>query len=120
VTSIALSSGLSAALPAGNVVLATKENPPAHYEIFTTSGASKGANSIPITGEVSGNGAYAFPSGSQIQSDYAGPWDCGNFANYAAANGLEGVMIWDLQEEAALHGGQFPCFAQVAPYVGSP
>jgi chitinase len=119
VTSIALASQLSAALPAGNVVLATKENPPSHYEIFTTSGAAKGATAIPITGEVSGSGAYTFPSGSQIQSDYAGPWDCGNFAAYATATGLGGVMIWDLQEEAAEHNGQFPCFAQVAPYVGS-
>ncbi len=120
VTSIALASQLAAALPAGNVVLASKEDPPSHYEIFSTSGAAKGATSIPITGEVSGSGAYTFPSGSEIQSDYAGPWDCGNFAAYAAATGLEGVMIWDLQEEAAEHNGQFPCFAQVAPYVGSP
>jgi hypothetical protein len=120
VTSISLASQLSAALPAGNVVLASKEDPPSHYEIFTTSGAAKGARSIPITGEVSGSGSYTFPSGSEIQSDYAGPWDCGNFAAYATATGLGGVMIWDLQEEAAAHNGQFPCFAQVAPYVGSP
>jgi hypothetical protein len=119
VTSISLASQLSAALPAGNVVLASTEDPPSHYEIFITSGAAKGATSIPVTGEVSGSGAYTFPSGSEIQSDYAGPWDCGNFAAYAAATGLGGVMIWDLQEEAAEHNGQFPCFAQVAPYVGS-
>jgi hypothetical protein len=119
VSSIPLSSGLSAALPAGNVVLATGENPPAHYEIFTTSGAAQGATSIPITGSVSGSGAYDFAVGSELQSDYAGPWDCGNFARYAASTGLEGVMIWDLQEEAAEHNGQFPCFAQVAPYVAA-
>jgi hypothetical protein len=118
-TSIPLASQLSAALPAGNVVLASKEDPPLHDEILTTPGAAKGATSIPITGEISGSGAYTFPSGSEIQSDYAGPWDCGNFAAYAAANGLGGVMIWDLQEEAAEHNGQFPCFTQVAPYVGS-
>ena len=52
-----------------------------------------------------------------MQNAYAGPWDCGNFARYAQANGLEGVMIWDLQEEAGQHGGQFPCFTQAAPYV---
>ena len=120
VSALTLSSGLSAALPAGNVVLASGEDPPAHYEIFTTSGAAQGATSIPITGEVSGSGAYVFPSGSEVQSDNAGPWDCGNFAGYAASAGLEGVMIWDLQEDAAEHGGQFPCFAQVAPYVVSP
>jgi hypothetical protein len=119
VTSIPLSSGLSTALPAGNLVLASTGNPPAHYEIFATSGAAEGATAIPITGEVVGSGAYTFASRSAVQSDYAGPWDCGNFAGYAAANGLEGVMIWDLQEEAQEHGGQFPCFAQVAPYVGS-
>jgi hypothetical protein len=120
VSSISLSSGLSSALPAGNVVLATGEDPPTHYEIFSTSGAAQGATSIPITGEVSGSGAYLFGAGSEVQSDYAGPWDCGNFARYAASAGLEGVMIWDLQEEAVEHGGQFPCFAQVAPYVMSP
>jgi hypothetical protein len=119
VSSISLSSALSSALPAGNVVLASGENPPAHWEIFTTPGAAQGATSIPVTGSVSGNGAFAFPSGSDVQSDYAGPWDCGNFAGYAAAKGLEGVMIWDLQEEASEHGGLFPCFAQVAPYVGA-
>jgi hypothetical protein len=120
VSSIALSSGLSAALPAGNVVLSSGENPPAHYEIFTTPGAARGATAIPISGTLSGSGGYAFPSGSDIQSDYSGPWDCANFAQYAASTGLEGVMIWDLQEEAAEHKGQFPCFAQVAPYVRSP
>jgi hypothetical protein len=119
VSSIPLSSRLSAALPAGNVVLSSGGNPPAHYEVFTTPGAARGATTIPISGTVSGSGGYAFPSGSKIQSDYSGPWDCANFAQYAASTGLEGVMIWDLQEEAAEHKGQFPCFAQVAPYVGS-
>ncbi len=120
VKSIPLSSGLSAALPAGKVVLSSGENPPAHYEIFTTPGAAQGATTVPISGTVSGSGGYAFPSGSEVQSDYSGPWDCANIAQYAASAGLEGVMIWDLQEEAAEHNGQFPCFAQVAPYVGSP
>jgi hypothetical protein len=119
-SSIPLSSGLSAALPAGNVVLSSGGNPPAHDEVFTTPGANKGATTIPISGTVSGSGGYAFPSGSKIQSDYSGPWDCANFAQYAASTGLEGVMIWDLQEEAAEHNGQFPCFDQVAPFIGSP
>jgi hypothetical protein len=119
VTAISLSSGLSTALPAGQVVLASTEDPPAHYEILTTSGAAQGATSIPITGSVSGSGSFVFGAGSDVQSDYAGPWDCGNFARYAMADGLEGVMIWDLQEEASEHAGQFPCFTQVAPYVAS-
>ena len=119
-TAIALSSKLSAALPAGNVVLADKRDPSAHFAILTTPGAAQGAMSIPITREVSGSGASTFGSGAAVQSDYAGPWDCGNFAQYAASNGLDGVMIWDLQEEAQEHKGQFPCFAQVAPFVKSP
>ena len=120
VTSVALSSKLSSALAAGNVVLAGAHSPATHYAILVTSGAAKGATSIPITGTVSGHGASTFGAGSVVQSDYAGPWDCGNFARYAAAEGLGGVMIWDLQEEAAEHHGGFPCYAQVAPYVGSP
>ena len=119
VSSIPLSSRLSAALPAGNVVLSSGGNPPAHYEVFTTPGAARGARTIPISGTVSGSGGYVFPSRSHIQSDYSGPWDCANFAQYAASTGLEGVMIWDLQEEAAEHHGQFPCFDQVAPFIGS-
>jgi GH18 family chitinase len=119
VTSIPLSAALSAAIPAGEVVLARGGSLPSHYQMFTTSGAAQGATSIPVTRTVSGvsSGAYVFPSGSELQNAYLGPWDCGNFARYAAAKGLEGVMIWDLQEEALVHHGHFPCFAQVAPYV---
>jgi hypothetical protein len=119
VTSIPLSSPLRTALPAGEVVLASRENPPLHYQMFRTSGATQGAMSVPITGTVPGesSGAHAFPARSEVQSAYAGPWDCGNFARYAAAHRLEGVMIWDLQEEALTHHGQFPCFAQVARYT---
>jgi hypothetical protein len=119
VSAISLQSGLSSALPAGRVVLASTETPPSHYEIFTTSGAPEGATSVPITGTVSGSGSYAFPSGSEVQNDYEGPWDCGNYANYASTHGLEGVMIWDLQEEAGEHNGQFPCYDQVAPDIAS-
>lgn len=118
-TSIPLSSGLSAAIPAGEIVLASGESPPLHYQMFTTPGAAAGGTSIPITGVVAGitSGAYGFPGGSEVQNAYEGPWDCGNFARYATAHGLRGVMIWDLQEEASIHNGQFPCFGQVAPYT---
>ncbi len=67
--------------------------------MFTTSGAASGATSIPITGSVRGNGSFAFPSGSEVQSDYAGPWDCYNLAAYAKANGYQGNMEFDLQNE---------------------
>jgi Glycosyl hydrolases family 18 len=118
VSSIQLSSGLSAALPAGEVVLASTENPPTHWEMFTTSGAAQGAKSIPITGGLSGSGSYTFPSGSDIQSAYEGPWDCGNFGRYARSAGLGGLMIWTLQQDAGGHGGQFPCFDQGALGLG--
>lgn len=119
VGSIPLSSGLTAAIPAGEIVLASGQNPPRHYQMFTTPGAAPGATSVPIDATVSGvsSGEYVFPAGSEVQDAYAGPWDCGNFARYAEANRLRGVMIWDLQEEASIHRGHFPCFAQVAPYV---
>ena len=122
ITSIPVSS-ISTAIPAGNIVLATTQNPPSDYQVLSTSGAAACSSdcSIPITGAPSwGSGTtanYSYPAGSYVQNAYAGPWDCGNFARYAQANGLEGVMIWDLQEEAGQHGGQFPCFAQAAPYI---
>jgi hypothetical protein len=116
--SIPLASGLAAALPAGEVVLASTENPPAHWEIFTTSGAAQGATSIPITGDVSGSGSYTFPSGSDVQSAYEGPWDCGNFGRYARSAGLGGLMIWTLQQDAGGHNGEFPCFDQGALGLG--
>lgn len=118
VSSIQLSSGLSAALPAGEVVLASTENPPAHWEMFTTSGAAQGATSIPITGEVSGSGSYTFPSGSDVQSAYEGPWDCRNFGRYVRSAGLGGLMIWTLQQDAGGHNGEFPCFDQAALGLG--
>jgi hypothetical protein len=125
ITSIPVAS-IPTAIPAGNVVLATTQNPPTNYQWLTTPGAAACSSncSIPITSAPSwGSGTtanYSYPSGSYVQNAYEGPWDCGNFARYTAANGLEGVMIWDLQEEAGEHNNQFPCFAQVAPYVASP
>ena len=122
ITSIPVSS-ISTAIPAGNIVLATTQSPPSDYQVLTTSGAAACSShcSIPITGAPSwGSGTtanHSYPSGSHVQDAYAGPWDCGNFARYAVANRLEGVMIWDLQEEAGIHHGQFPCFDQVAPYL---
>ena len=119
-------SSIPTAIPAGNIVLTTTQNPPTDYQWLTTSGAAACSSdcSIPITGAPSwGSGTtanYSYPSDSYVQNAYAGPWDCGNFARYAAANGLEGVMIWDLQEEAGQHNNQFPCFNQVAPYIASP
>ena len=87
-------SSISSAISAGDIVLASTENPPAHYAVFTTSGAGLCTSncSIPITGEIYGNGGYTFPSGSVVQSAYAGPWDCYNMGNYAATHGLKGGM----------------------------
>lgn len=123
ITSIPVSS-ISTPIPAGNIVLATSGNPPSDHQVLTTSGATACSShcSIPITGAPSwGSGTtanHSYPSGSYVQDAYAGPWDCGNFARYAVAHGLGGVMVWDLQEEAGIHHGQFPCYDQVAPYVG--
>jgi hypothetical protein len=113
-------SSIATAIPAGNIVLATTENPPDNYQILTTPGAAACLSgcSIPING--SPTAEYSYPSGSYVENAYAGAWDCGNFARYAAANGLEGVMIWDLQEEAGEHNGEFPCFDQVEPYIPPP
>jgi hypothetical protein len=114
-------SSISSTISAGDIVLATTENPPAHYEVFTTSGAAVCTSncSIPITGEVHGNGSYAFPSGSVVQSAYAGPWDCYNMGRYAATHGLKGNMIFDLQEEESGHNGSFPCSDQIGLALGS-
>jgi hypothetical protein len=114
--SIPLSSGLSAAIPAGNVVIASTENPPTNWEILTTSGAAQGATSIPITGTVAGSGSTTFPSGSDVQDDYAGPWDCRNIGQYTAnpSNDLKGVMVWTLGGDYDGHNDQYPCFTQLA------
>ena len=111
---------ISSAISAGNIVLATTENPPAHYEVFTTPGAATCSSdcSIAITGTVYSNGAYAFPSGSDVQSAYAGPWDCYNMGQYAATHGLEGNMIFDLQNDEGGHGGSFSCSDQLALGLG--
>ncbi len=115
ITSIPVAA-LGAAIPAGNIVLATTQNPPTNYQVFATSGAPQGATSIPVTSQTPN---YAYPSGSYIQSDYLGPWNCGDIANYAAqpSTGVKGVMVWTLQGDAASHNGQFACFSQIAPYV---
>jgi hypothetical protein len=113
-------SSISSTISAGDIVLATTENPPAHYEVFTTSGAAVCTSncSIPITGELYGNGSYAFPSGSVVQSAYAGPWDCYNMGHYAATHGLKGNMIFDLQEEESAHNGSFACSDQIGLGLG--
>ena len=118
VTSLPLAAALTSALPAGNVVLASTGTPPAHYEVFTTPGAATGATSIPITGSVRGNGSFAFPSGSNVQSAYAGPWDCYNLAQNAKANGMLGSMDFALQSEYAAYNKSFPCLDQIALGLG--
>jgi len=118
VTSIPLGTALTSALPAGDVVLASTGTPPAHYEVFTTSGAASGATAIPITGTVRGSGSFAFPSGSNVQSAYAGPWDCYNLAQYAQAHGMGGSMEFDLQDDYSDYGGSFPCLDQIALGLG--
>jgi hypothetical protein len=45
------------------------------------------------------------------------PADCGAKAQYAAANGLLGVMSWTISGDAMLHNGQTPCFNALMPYV---
>ena len=114
-------SSISSAISAGDIVLASTENPPAHYEVFTTSGAAACSSncSIPITGEVYGNGSYAFPSGSDVQSAYAGPWDCYNMGQYAATHGLKGNMIFDLQDDESGHSGSFACSDQLGLGLGT-
>jgi hypothetical protein len=47
------------------------------------------------------------------------PTDCGNIASYVKAQGLAGVMIWDIHEDAVLHGGSAPCFDAVASHLGT-
>jgi hypothetical protein len=116
VASLALASGLSAALPAGNVVVS--DGGESHYEVFSTSGAAAGATSIPITGSVRGNGSFQFPAGSEVQSDYAGPWDCYNMAAYAHANGYQGSMDFALQSEYGAYNKSFPCLDQIALGLG--
>ncbi len=119
-TSIPVAS-ISSAISAGDIVLATTENPPTHYQVLRTSGAAVCTSncSIPITGEVYGNGQYTFPSGSVVQSAYAGPWDCYNMGNYAATHGLKGGMIFELQSDEGNHNGSFACSDQIALGLGS-
>jgi hypothetical protein len=45
------------------------------------------------------SGAFAFLSGSDVQSAYQGPWDCYNMGQYAAAHGMNGDLIVALQTD---------------------
>ena len=117
VTSLPLATALTAAIPAGNVVLATG-SPVTNYEVFSTSGAASGATSIPITGTVRGSGPFAFPAGASVQSDYQGAWDCYNLAAYAKANGYQGNMDFALQTEYGDYNKSFPCLAQIGLGLG--
>jgi len=67
---------------------------------------------------VRGSGSFAFPSGSNVQSAYAGPWDCYNLAQYAQAHGMGGSMEFDLQDDYSDYGGSFPCLDQIALGLG--
>jgi chitinase len=58
--------------------------------------------------------------GIDLIDSYPPPGDCGNTAHYAAQQGIAGVMVWDLHEDAVLHNGSFPCFDQLASYVTPP
>ena len=53
--------------------------------------------------------------GIDLIDSYPPPGDCGNIANYAAQQGLAGVMVWDIHQDEALHNGAFPCFDQLVP-----
>lgn len=53
--------------------------------------------------------------GIDLIDSYPPPGDCGNIAHFAAQQGLAGVMVWDIHQDAALHNGSFPCFDQLAP-----
>jgi GH18 family chitinase len=46
--------------------------------------------------------------------------DCGKIANYATQQGLAGVMVWDIHQDAVHNNGSFACFDQLAPYVAPP
>lgn len=58
--------------------------------------------------------------GVDIIDSYPPAGDCGNIAAYAAQQGLAGVMVWDIHQDAATHNGAFPCFDQLAPYTAPP
>ena len=114
ITSIPVSS-LSTSISAGNIILDTTENPPAHYQVFTTTGAAAGTTSIPVSAQTVN---YSYPSGSNIQDVYMGPWECGNDANYAVQQGLMGTALWWISQDAANHNGSYACFDQIGKYVG--
>lgn len=58
--------------------------------------------------------------GIDLIDSYPAPGDCGEIANYASQQGLAGVMIWDIHEDAVRNHGSFPCFDQLASYVTPP
>lgn len=58
--------------------------------------------------------------GIDLIDSYPPSGDCGAIAAYAAQQGLAGVMVWDIHEDAVLHNGSFPCFDQLASYVTLP
>lgn len=58
--------------------------------------------------------------GIDLIDSYPAPGDCGKIANYASQQGLAGVMIWDIHEDAVRNHGSFPCFDQLASYVTPP
>ena len=51
--------------------------------------------------------------------DGSNPADCAAKAEYVVNNGYGGVMQWDVAADAAVNGGQTPCFNGIAPYVPS-
>lgn len=120
-TSIPVAS-ITTAIAAGDIVLQSTEKPPAEYDVLTTSGAAvcSSSCSIPITGTVYTNepGGFTFPSGSDVDSAYMGPWDCYNLAHYAASNGMKGNMTFDLQGEYSGYSNNYPCLANIAYGLG--
>lgn len=109
-------SALGAAIPAGKIYLSTNQNPPAYAQVLNTSGAGIGATSIPITGSPTLNHSYV--TGDLVRSDYKGPPDCGNVAEYSKSVGAMGVAIFTPQLDFDAHNGSLPCFDAVAPYKG--
>ena len=110
-------SALSAAIPAGNIVLATNEKYPAHQEIVTTSGAAAGATSIPLTGNPTLN--YAYGSGNLVAERLSGTSGVRARRRVRASRGLAGTAYWDARDEYG-HYGATPCLNAIASAVTSP
>jgi chitinase len=58
--------------------------------------------------------------GIDVIDSYPPSGDCRNIAKYAAQQGLAGVMVWDIHQDAVHNNGSFSCFDQLAPYVTQP